>query len=270
MKRSRRAKKTTRKTLRPVRPNAGVQAWYRKKLTNLITEMNNSVLYWLGAEWNKTALPSLALDATPASLMRSAVNRLKNRWQRKFDDLAKTLSRRLTEQTLSNSDASLFGALKEAGFTVKFQMTPVMDNAYQSVIGQQVGLIRSIPQQYLTQVETLVMQSVTRGRDLETLTNKLKEQYGITRRRAAFIALDQNNKATATLQAARQQSLGMTKGIWRHSHAAKTPRPSHLEADGKEFDLSKGLFLEGEWVLPGQAINCRCGWEVVIPSLEEN
>ncbi|EMG7416661.1 phage head morphogenesis protein, partial [Escherichia coli] len=26
---------------------------------------------------------------------------------------------------------------------------------------------------------------------------------------------------------------------------------------------------DGKWVLPGEEINCRCGWEAVIPGLEK-
>ncbi|ELR7719768.1 phage head morphogenesis protein, partial [Salmonella enterica] len=44
---------------------------------------------------------------------------------------------------------------------------------------------------------------------------------------------------------------------------------SHVKANGKRFDLRKGMFLDGKWVLPGEEINCKCGWEAVIPGLEK-
>ena len=142
-----------------------------------------------------------------------------------------------------------------------------MNNALQATIAENVGLIRSIPEKYFTEVEGLVMRSVARGRDLSYLTDELQKRYGITRRRAALIARDQNNKATSVMQAARQQSLGITQGVWRHSHAGKEPRPSHVKADGKVFELSKGMYLDGKWVMPGEEINCRCTWSPVIPGL---
>ena len=147
-------------------------------------------------------------------------------------------------------------------------MTEPMNNALQAVIAENVNLIKSIPEQYLTQVETLVMQSAGRGRDLGYLADELQKRYGITKRRAALIARDQNNKATSVMQVARQTSLGITEGIWHHSHAGKVPRPSHVKANGTKFDLSKGLLLDGEWLLPGEAINCRCTWSAVIPGLQ--
>jgi SPP1 gp7 family putative phage head morphogenesis protein len=100
------------------------------------------------------------------------------------------------------------------------------------------------------------------------LSKALQHRYGVTQLRAALIARDQTAKATSTLQAARQKQIGITEGIWKHSHAGKVPRPSHLEANGKRFDLSKGMYLDGKWVMPGEEINCHCTWNAVIPGLD--
>lgn len=210
----------------------------------------------------------MAMDASPAVLMRNAVRKLARRWQKNFDDIANRLAERFVNGVKTNTEVSLSSALSDAGFTVPFKQTPVMKNALDAAITENINLIRSIPAQHLTQVETLVMQSVARGRDLGTLTDELVSRYGITRRRAALIARDQNNKATTTMQAARQQSLGITQGIWHHSHAGKTQRPSHVKADGQKFDISKGLYLDGKWTMPGEEINCRCTWSPIIPGLE--
>jgi hypothetical protein len=49
------------KVLRGVRPNAGIEAAYRKKLVALITEMDNSVQYWLRAAYRANE-PVMAQD----------------------------------------------------------------------------------------------------------------------------------------------------------------------------------------------------------------
>lgn len=228
--------------------------------------MQKSVVYWLSANY-KASGAAVAMDASPAVFMRDAMRKLARRWTQSFDSIAQKLSERFAGDTLKNADVSLYNALETAGFTVEFKMTAPMNNALQATISENVGLIRSIPEKYFTEVEGLVMRSVARGRDLSYLTDELERRYGITRRRAALIARDQNNKATSVMQAARQQSLGITEGIWRHSHAGKEPRPSHVKADGKRFDLSKGMCLEGKWVMPGEEINCRCTWSPVIPGI---
>ena len=148
-------------------------------------------------------------------------------------------------------------------------MTPAMHNVVQASIAENVSLIKSIGSQHLAQVEGLVMRATLAGRAIGPLAKELQAQYGVTQRRAAFIASDQANKITASLTAARQQELGIRQGKWRHSGAGAHPRPEHVAASGKIFNLSKGMLLEGEWVLPGQAPRCRCSWSPIIPGLED-
>jgi uncharacterized protein with gpF-like domain len=108
---------------------------------------------------------------------------------------------------------------------------------------------------------------VQAGRDLGYLSKELQDRYGITKRRAALIARDQNNKATAVITRVRQQELGVTECVWLHSHGGKHPRPSHVAADNKKYDVSKGMFLDGKWTWPGVEVNCRCVARAVIPGL---
>jgi SPP1 gp7 family putative phage head morphogenesis protein len=227
--------------------------------------MQSSLVFWITAAWRASGL---AEDATPTQDLLKAFLKLSRRWQKAFDVLGDTLSKRFAERVLAASDGSLHSSLRVRGMTVKFTMTEDMRIAYQAVQAEQVGLIRSIASEHLVEVQGLVMRSVARGRDLGYLTDQLKVRYGITQRRAATIARDQNNKATSVLQATRQQGLGFVEGIWRHSHAGKVPRPSHVAANGVRFRLDKGLYLDGKWVMPGEEINCRCGWQPVIPGID--
>lgn len=230
--------------------------------------MQASVVYWLSANYRASGA-AVAMDASPAVMMRNAMQKLAKRWTRRFDDMAQKLADRFANDAMKNADASLATTFKDAGFTVEFKMTSQMNNALQATIAENVGLIRSIPEKYFTEVEGLVMRSVARGRDLSYLTDELQKRYGITRLRAAFIARDQNNKATSVVQSARQQALGITQGIWKHSHAGKKPRQSHVKANGRLFDLSEGMLIDGEHIMPGELPNCRCTWEAVIPGLSK-
>lgn len=241
--------------LRPMRANARLEAIYRKKLLKLVDDMNDSILYWLSASY-KTFDAEMAQDANPIKALQKTVKELALRWLKNFKVGADKLAEWHTNAVLNMTDSQLQGTLKDAGFTVKMQMTESMQAAYDAVIAEQVGLITNISVQQSAQIETLVMQSVQAGRDLKTLTDELESRFGITRRRAKLIARDQNNKATQTLTRQRQKDLGITQAIWKHSHAGKVPRPSHVKADGKVYDLDKGMYLDGEWTFPSMEINC--------------
>lgn len=231
--------------------------------------MQASLVFWLKAQYRAQGFAQDAADGTPVMQMRKELRKLTTRWQASFNKMADSLAAEFAERVRANGDAALTGHLRAKGLpTIKFTMTDEMRNAYQAVIGENVGLIKSIASEHLTDVEGIVMRSVVRGRDLGELSKSLQKRYGVTKRRAALIARDQNNKATSALQSARQQKLGITEGIWKHPHAGRVPRPSHLKANGEKFDLSKGMYLDGKWVMPGEEINCRCTWSPVLPGLD--
>lgn len=259
--------------LRPVRPSIGLRDRMHRELQDLIDEMQKSLVHWIGAAYRANQ-PEIAQDKSPAAVLREVMKRLRARWEKRFDEAAKALAVYFSTEMAKRSDVQLRQILKDGGFSVQLKMTKPMNDVMQATIGEQVGLIKSIAQQHLSQVEGLVMRSVTEGRDLYTLSKELRKRYQVTSRRAALIARDQNNKATATLNRVRQLELGITEAIWMHSHAGKEPRPEHVKwgAQNKRYDVAKGMWSEVDqaYVWPGTAINCRCTSRPVIKGLEDD
>jgi SPP1 gp7 family putative phage head morphogenesis protein len=256
-----------RKRTRAVQPNVGTQALYRKKLQKLTKCMADSVTYWLKAGYRANP-PKMAQDALPSKDLERVIKALRRRWERQFDQAAPKLAAWFLQSVSSRSQAQLMKILRDAGISVKFQMTAEMKDVLAAVVQENVSLIRSIPSQYFTQIETLVAQSVTRGRDLGFLTKELQARYGVSYRRAALIARDQNNKATSALMKVRQTTLGIKEGIWMHSHAGKEPRPTHVANNNKKFSIEKGWYDPDRrvrrYIMPGELINCRCTWRPVV------
>lgn len=261
--------------LRAVRTNAGIEAQYRARLEAMVEAMHRSLVYWITAQYRANA-PQMAGDAglesfrdgSPANAMRRAMHRMSRRWLKAFDKGSEDLSRYFVAKASGATDMQLKQILKKAGFTVEFKPTKSVNHAMQSAVGENVSLIKSIASQHLHEVEGAVMRSMQAGRDLEALSDELRARYGVTKRRAALISRDQSNKMTAVINRERQKELGITQAVWMHSHAGKHPRPSHVAANGKTYDIDKGMYLDGEWVLPGQAINCRCTAKSVIPGFD--
>ncbi|KLP39872.1 hypothetical protein ABR36_10320 [Enterobacter ludwigii] len=210
---------------------------------------------------------AFAQQTFSASLLRSGLNILSERWISTFSDRAESLAGDFCARSGNSGDRSLLAALRKEGMAVEFQITPAMQEVQQAVIAENVALIKSIPQQYFTRIESLVMESVSRGGDLKALSEQLSHQFNVTARRAQFIARDQTRKATSALSATRQMSVGIEEGEWLHSGGGNKPRPGHVKA-GKEkrrFKLAKGCLIDGEYIMPGQLIHCGCGWRPVIP-----
>lgn len=258
------------KTARPVHANRGVEAKYRKSLQRMIAEMHNSVEYWLTAAYRKdpprmVALVELAEDASPAQRMRKILDDLAQRWIAKFDEWAPKIAEAYLQGMFKTSDSAMRQSLKAAGWTVEFKMTPAVRDAFNASLAENVGLIRSIPEKYLQQVEGTVMRSYAAGRDLESMVKEIRQIYPVTNRRAELIARDQSNKANAVVNRARQMELGITEAIWMHSHAGKNPRPDHVAANGKRYKIAEGCKISGEHIQPGQEINCRCTSRPILP-----
>jgi len=256
------------KTLPPVRPSAAIRVAYQVKLDRLIKSMSEDVSRKvLGQLKRRPAI--MAQDASPAREAIDLMDGLGRKWQAQFDELAPELARWFATATDRRSRRALQASLRKGGFSVKFVMSPAANNAFQATVAENVALIKSIPAQYMTDVKGAVARSVATGRDLGSLTEALAHNHGITARRAAFIARDQNNKATATITRVRQQEAGITEAIWLHSAGGKTPRPTHVSASARKqrYNVAEGWLdpALGRRIWPGTEINCRCVARAVVP-----
>lgn len=279
------------KTARAVHANRGIEAKYRKELQRMIAEMHGSLEYWITAAYRKNppalaAVVEQAQDANiktqrtrtieasrdawrakygPSAKMKKIIDELAARWIARFDEWAPKVAEAYLQDMFNASDRAMRQSLKDAGWTVEFKMTPAVKDAFSASLDANVGLIRSIPGQYLQQVEGVVMRSYATGRDLSTMVADLKQLYPAASHRAELIARDQSNKANAVVNRARQMELGITEAIWMHSHAGKNPREDHVAANGKRYNIADGCKISGEYVQPGHEINCRCTSRPILP-----
>jgi SPP1 gp7 family putative phage head morphogenesis protein len=260
--------------LKSVRANCGVEAWYREKLRALLADMSASMQLHVAAAW-KAQPPTIGFaqdDANSSIVLRRSLAKWGKNWVSKFDALAGELARRFAGKAFSTTDNALRASLKAAGFTVQFKPTKASVEAYQAVVAQNVALIKNLPRDYLHDLQNSVWDSVMKGADLSTLSKTLQTNYGMSYRRAALISRTENHKAKAIIENVRRRELGIQSAIWMHSSAGKVPRPTHVAMNGQRYELGKGMWdsNEGEFVFPGQLINCRCTSRAIIPGLDES
>lgn len=265
----------------PVWPNAGVEHWYYAQLCALIDEMSLDMLRRIRAAWEENPpiiIGTLSQDAAPTTLLQRALERWGGLWTRKLESLSLNLAAKFADRNFSASQAAMKKSFETAGLAVKFKPTRGSMTAYKTVIAENVGLIKSIPSQYLDRVQGAVWASVRKGADLSTLSASLRKEYGVTVRRAALIARDQNNKAKALIENVRRREIGVREAIWLHSTAGKEPRPTHVDMSGQRYLITAegsepaGMYdsdpREKRYVFPGELINCRCVSKAIIPGFE--
>jgi SPP1 gp7 family putative phage head morphogenesis protein len=258
----------------PVYPNAGEELEYRHHLERMITAMHSGTMYWLKVAWRKEGLPEdkqLAEDLNPQARMTKAMKDYAKQWLQQFDSGSETIAKQFAKKAMKSHDISFVAALRKAGFSVKFQTTGAIESVLDDVIAENVKLIKSIPREYFDAIIDRVRDSVEKGRSMKELTHYLEDRYGVTQRRAALIARDQNNKATAAIHRTRQKESGISKARWVHTMASAQPREEHMGWDGEVYDIDKGMYsdVDGEYVWPGTPINCGCTCMSIIPGLDE-
>lgn len=149
-------------------------------------------------------------------------------------------------------------------------------------IAENVSLIKSIPREYLADMEKTVMRAVTTGKGPSDIYKTAKSQLELSKdfkshlkntdekvnRRAKLIANDQTRKVYTGLNAGRMKNAGMDRFKWLHNGGSAKPRPYHLDTlNGNEYSLSDPPVIDpktGERGLPGQLVNCRCSMIPVI------
>ena len=92
-----------------------------------------------------------------------------------------------------------------------------------------------------------------------------------------------SNKAKAIIDRERMLSLGITHAIWMYPNAPCMKDPfcscptaadvqqdsAHRSANGKQYEISKGLFVDGKWTWPGVEEGCKCCSRAVLPGFKE-
>jgi uncharacterized protein with gpF-like domain len=146
-----------------------------------------------------------------------------------------------------------------------------------------IELLGDLEKKHVMQVYELALRSIVGRRDFYLFCTEMMNLHieGMTGSKAAEIGRSLANKAGAVIDRERQASLGITHAIWLYANAACVRDPSHpsaaevqrdaahCAANGKRYEVSKGLFVDGKWTWPGVEEGCKCVARAVLPQLED-
>lgn len=134
-----------------------------------------------------------------------------------------------------------------------------------------VSLIKTIPQQYFGQIQTVVENAVDRGQLTRDVKKELLNINGNNKTRARLVARDQVAKLTGVINEARQRQIGVEEYIWRtmqdqrvRSFSNTSGASDHERLNGtiqKWSNPPVTVFSgkrAGERHHPGEDIACRC------------
>lgn len=145
-----------------------------------------------------------------------------------------------------------------------------MGEEVSALIAETSMWVQKLRDESLEKFTTNTMFAMTQGQGLEQLLEQFKDMVEERKGHAKFLAFNQIQNFNSITAKIRVQKLGIKKAIWNTSND-DTVRPSHKERDGKEFDLTKGLYssVDGKFLIPGVDYNCRCTARYVLDDDEE-
>lgn len=110
-------------------------------------------------------------------------------------------------------------------------------------------------------LRTQVEENVFTGYRAENLQRIIKESYGVSERKAKFLARQETNLLTAKYKQTRYASGGIDKYEWSTtSHGGSGVRDSHKELNGQIFRFDNPPLISGttRYCNPGEDFNCYC------------
>lgn len=204
-----------------------------------------------------------------AKIYLSLAEKAKKKLLRRFsNDRLSKLSKKYTGKVnRRNADVFYNRVEKEIGISKKhLEATEGLTfqiNAYQAETTQWIEKLRD---ETLQTWVANTLRDMAEGKGLDEILSQFDDMVEKRKNHAKMVARTQISTFNSLVTKARAQNLGIEKAVWVSAQDERT-RPSHAWRDGKEFNLSEGLYssMDGESLLPGGTYNCRCSYRLIIP-----
>lgn len=122
-----------------------------------------------------------------------------------------------------------------------------------------IGQVVKLKNEMIENLSQNTLRLMSAGKNLETLYEEVTNTKQKNLNKSELVSRNELKAFNTQLNNKRAQNLGIQKAIW-NTVGDERSRPCHLKRDGMEFDIEKGLYhsCDGEWLKPGEEINCRC------------
>lgn len=254
-----RKKRGRRPRLKPISPSRRVELWYAKELLKIVdlciaesqTVINNLKKHskfvgdslfttrWDEVKSGNIDMLYIRIDGLAADIAGMLV-------QKEQDDVNRQLSLLIEQVTTVNISSIL--------------SSESLGDLVTDSISANVGLIKSIPRKFFSEIESIVNNGFQNGYTYRQIQSEILAVGESTKKRAKLIARDQVGKLNGQFNQARQESLGIDGYTWDTSGDERV-RDSHRALDGKKFKWNKPPAVGH----PGQEIQCRCA---AIPDID--
>lgn len=263
------------KQVKAVQPDKQAARMYNaqlKKLVRAIKKDINELLIPLIKNLEPQYIGDSAINDAWPDEITSLFTRLKSKWSSPaFLGASKSVASSFIKAMNAQNSKRFTKAVKSIGVVGidVFGDSPKLQDILSASIADNTRLITTIPEQYLNQVQSIVMSNMRSGLRPSSIVKQISSQFGVSERRAALIARDQTSKANGELSKQRQEDTGFQYFKWQDSDDVRV-RDDHEKLANQDIGYGKGVYRwdkppknkKGVTIIPGSDINCRC---VAIP-----
>lgn len=276
------ARKTAipRRLPKPVAPDSAEREYYRllRRYVERYIVLMKAGLEQVVPKLREQMVVAPRMDGKSLSVRRYDANAEKS-IRALLESVGKKLATEFPDSTLTRWAESMVGHVNRIGKSniaklgeaVSLDVEPLLhDNDlspyFRTVVENNVGLIKSIPQSRMVAFKNRLIQAMIRDASQDEIRKIIQENFDATRSQARLIARDQTNKLNAKVHEYRQRQLGGKRYRWRGSQDARE-RPDHRRLEGQVFYWSKPPITNrstGARNNPGEDIQCRCWAEMIM------
>ena len=138
--------------------------------------------------------------------------------------------------------------------------TDGLDEFTNASIKQSVSQLTNVRDEVVASTKQNVFRLMQQGASMSELYKQVQITTQKNLKRGDLNARNELKNFNSELARRRALNAGITRGIWQTSEDERV-RECHKERNGKEYDLSKGLYssCDGKTLQPGTSeVNCRC------------
>jgi SPP1 gp7 family putative phage head morphogenesis protein len=154
----------------------------------------------------------------------------------------------------------------------KVAIPPKMSDRAREVISQSWAnnldlYIQNWADESILKLRSDIMSNTMRGQRAENMVKAIVEEYGVSQRKAKFLAKQETSLLMSKFQENRYKDVGITKYRWSTSRK-KNVRHDHKVLEGKIFSWDNPPVTDqktGARNNPGEDYNCAC---VAVPIVE--
>ncbi|WP_182356673.1 hypothetical protein [Komagataeibacter europaeus] len=155
---------------------------------------------------------------------------------------------------------------------------PYSEKVLREIRRQVAGLI-DVPKDEQTFISDEMIAAMQEGGNMHRMCWAL-EEIGISRERVVEIAQGIHGSAKSLENIERQREAGVLEADWAHSGGkcfvrfpddkeGEAKNALHQAANGKRFNITKGLLIDGRWTFPGVEWGCKCTSRTILKGFND-